>query len=591
MIEAAQRHGGGGPAPSPSAEIRSQAIAKLKRAASLPRTPDGRRPPAQQLKGSGPSVPQYSHDRTGSSSAEDSSTPSPTKPSSCEDYGDQELLSPSFGGPPYNHSGAASAMQRTPSDASSFHIPTPPHVAYASSSNASPFFSAQPSPVGPNADWAAYQLAQSYLPSISPVPAPPSSFPANLHATAVANGAGRNTPSPLPTLGELRNLSRSNSAAARANAMNKLVGGGGGGMALTPTRSTNVGTPLSSSEEDVTLSIPGSRPSLYRSGTIGVPRMFGIVSDTPSDSGSGSVDDTAIVSQIPDTQFDVPRPRLQRSFTVSSSNMGEERRSAVGRRMVERLAERRAARQQEEEEVRKLWEERRHTRGSAKLLVDPPSSTEATPTRPPIPVSAPPTALTGGDDGDDGTSPTSARGPSAFAGGAALGVAGLLGRDFLSASDRTASRSTQRSDDVFEFQSHLSRNISTRTARTEAPEASPATRPSPLYEAIADHSNGGLISGGEHLAPQPQGQDDCTPINIPELSMLTPTKPTRNNNEPSSSSGTSMGSVGMRGHRPTASFDSRSSYGSRDSRSTDGGGGQDGGHYWDQGWFRNINAF
>lgn len=574
MASTPTRYGAAQPPPQ-SAEIRSQAIAKLRRAASLPRTPDGRRP-AQPFNGSGPSSRRYDQDTGGGSSAEGASSPSPTKQAAQDDYGDEELLSPSPGRPLYPRAGAA--LQRSASDSSSFHVPTPPHMAYSSSSNTSPFYSAHASPVVPGPDWAAYQLAQSYLPSISPVPAPPSSFPANLQATT--NAAGRNTPSPLPTLGELRNLSRSNSAAARANAMNKLVGGGNA-LASTPTRSTNVGTPFSSSEEDVTLTIPGARPSLYRSGTIGVPRMFGIASDAASD--SGSVDDTAIVSQIPDTQFDVPRPRLQRSFTVSSSNMGEERRSAVGRRMVERLAERRAARQQEEEEVRKLWEERRHTRGSAKIQVDAPSA-ESTPSRRavavPVPASAPPANASSGS-----FSSSQIAAVGGISGAAALGAAGFLGRDLLSGPDRTPSRSTERSDDVFEFQSHLSRNISTRTAKTEFAETSPVTRPSPLYQAIADKGNVDYIKGGDDAV---YGEDDRTPLDIPELPLLTPTKPTRSPKESMKTSGPSGNHT--RGVSTSMSNGSRSSYRSRDSRSTDAGD-EGAGHYWDQGWFRNINTF
>lgn len=476
------------PASTPSAEIRSLAIAKLKRAASLPRTPDGRRQ-LQPRAGGGPSATASEDSHGAPSSLESGMTPSPTKDPL---YGDEEFLASSPAGH-HIFGGGAITMQRSASDSSSFHIPTPPHMTYGSA-NASPFFTAQASPAStPGTDWAAYQLAQSYLPSISPVPptnstnptAPPSSFPANL--TTPGGAGGRNTPSPLPSLGELRNLSRSNSAAARQNAMNKLIGGGGGGGAVTPTKSRNVGATLSSSEEDVTLSLPGSARALHRSGTIGVPRMFGMPAETV-------VDETAIdtaIAPIPDTAYDVPRPRLQRSFTVSSSNMGEERRSAVGRRMVERLGARRAARQQEETEVRQLWEERRRTRGSQKGIdISTPDGTPPRPQAPPASVPAKPP-------------------PTAFAGLAAGGgVAALLAS---SGADRTPSRSTQRSDDVFEYEGHLKRTMSTRTARTDAFDGSPASESRPLFEDMGE-------IGGEH------GVDDPTPLEIPELPFATPTK-------------------------------------------------------------------
>lgn len=400
-------------------------------------------------------------------------------------------------------------MQRSGSESSSFNIPTPPHMAY-SSANASPFFTAQASPAStPGTDWAAYQLAQSYLPSISPVPpsngtsttaAPPSSFPGNL---TTPGGGGRNTPSPLPSLGELRNLSRSNSAAARQNAMNKLIGG-----AVTPTKSRNVGGPqLSSSEEDVTLSLPGStRGALHRSGTIGVPRMFGMPAET-------AVDDTT-VTPIPDTAYDVPRPRLQRSFTVSSSNMGEERRSAVGRRMVERLGARRAARQQEDSEVRQLWEERRRTRGSQKGIdIATPDGTPPRPAAPPVsaPAKPPPTAFAG----------------ALAAGAGATGAATFLATTAVA--DRTPSRSTQRSD-VFEYESHLKRNASARTARTEALDGSPVSDSRPLFEDMGE-------IGGEH------GVDDPTPLEIPELPFATPTK--HSTHESISSSATTVMGKGL----------------------------------------------
>lgn len=442
--------------PSPSAEIRSQAIAKLKRAASLPRNPDGRRalqlqtPPrpnpgftSQPGLGRGPSDDNVNGSSTGHSVA---ATPTSIR---FDDYSEpEELLDQTDPFDSYAY-GNGTMMQRSASDSSGFI----PQVTYSTTST--PFYSAQPSPVsGPGPDWAAYQLAQSYLPSISPIPTstPPSAFPGNL----TASGAGRNTPSPLPTLGELRNLSRSNSAAARANAMNKLTGGT---YTPTPSRSLASTTPVSS-EEDVTLGLPGARPSLHRAGTIGIPRMFGLAVDEPVD--DDVVTPPTAEAPIPDTAFDVPRPRLQRSFTVSSSNMGEERRSAVGRRMVERLAERRAARQKEEQEVRVLWEERRRTKqlsmmsGSRDSAAS--SSTNTEQQRTPL---YSPQAVTA-----NSISP--------------LASIALLGRGPVPAA---ADRNSEPSEEgAFEFESHLNRSVSTRTARSARGEVIEPKVPSPLSE-------------------------------------------------------------------------------------------------------------
>lgn len=442
--------------PSPSAEIRSQAIAKLKRAASLPRNPDGRRalqlqtPPrpnpgftSQPGLGRGPSDDNVNGSSTGHSVA---ATPTSIR---FDDYSEpEELLDQTDPFDSYAY-GNGTMMQRSASDSSGFI----PQVTYSTTSTL--FYSAQPSPVsGPGPDWAAYQLAQSYLPSISPIPTstPPSAFPGNL----TASGAGRNTPSPLPTLGELRNLSRSNSAAARANAMNKLTGGT---YTPTPSRSLASTTPVSS-EEDVALGLPGARPSLHRAGTIGIPRMFGLAVDEPVD--DDVVTPPTAEAPIPDTAFDVPRPRLQRSFTVSSSNMGEERRSAVGRRMVERLAERRAARQKEEQEVRVLWEERRRTKqlsmmsGSRDSAAS--SSTNTEQQRTPL---YSPQAVTA-----NSISP--------------LASIALLGRGPVPAA---ADRNSEPSEEgAFEFESHLNRSVSTRTARSARGEVIEPKVPSPLSE-------------------------------------------------------------------------------------------------------------
>ena len=413
--------------PPSSAQVRSQAIAKLKRAASLPRTPAGRRQAPQGMDSeshpppAGP-VGQMVHD--------DQTDPYSTVPDlmlhqkqSPMPADHQEVLSPSPVAQSFDHANmyntpmsATIQMQRSASASSSFHIPTTPHLAYGQNLG-TPYLNSSSSSGTP--DWAAMQLAHSYLPSLSP---------------AVANhqGQGRNTPSPLPTLGELRTLQRSNSAVARAHAMSKLTGG----------RDTP-------SDEDHTLHDSMGQAGLHRADSLGAPRLLGMTSARAREAPEPAQEVGATLE---------PRPRLQRSFTVSSSNMGEERRSAVGRRMVERLAERNAARQNEEEEVRRLWEERRaaaetqdgaHGQNEQReeesrdtgitddvdeesdILPSVPILQRTTPSHPP-----PPHAEHTTSD------------------------------DMLSAPDRPTSRGTMRSaEEAFEYEAHLRRSLSSRTAR------------------------------------------------------------------------------------------------------------------------------
>ncbi|WWC62483.1 uncharacterized protein I303_105079 [Kwoniella dejecticola CBS 10117] len=311
--------------PPTSAEVRSQAVAKLKRAASLPRRPDGRRPSLAQAAHSedDAQIPAYD-DRTLNDQQHHHAGPSSISISSPNPSDMQEVLSPSPVNASFDHANiypsptpsASTQMQRSVSASSTYHPINTPYYPHTP----------------PPADWAAMQLAQSYLPSLAPTGLSPNPYP---HSVPI--GVGRNSPSPLPTLGEIASLQRSNSNAARAKAMSKLTGGRD-----TPQP-----------EEDFTLSTP-SRVNLARAGTLGGPKMLDLAILKRNEAV-----ETPTESLAPAAAMLEARPRLQRSFTVSSSNMGEERRSAVGRRMVERLAERRAARQKEEDEVRRLWEERR----------------------------------------------------------------------------------------------------------------------------------------------------------------------------------------------------------------------------------------
>ena len=419
--------------PENPSEVRSQAIAKLKRAASLPRTPAGQRPPIKNRDG---------HSTATSTEAiqERSVEPGRTDPIGDQGHWDshdaQEILSPSPIARTFDHANmyaSTPGMQRSGSSSSSYHIPTPPQFTSGQSMGGGQYYLPTSAPSG-TPDWAAMQLAHSYLPSLSPVGMPPSPM--------MPQGPpemGRHTPSPLPTLGELRTLQRSNSAAARAQAMSKLTGGRD-----TPSESSRAPTPL------VTAMTGGA--SLHRAGTVGAPRFMGI--ERPKEESvmvSPKADDHPTISE--------PKPRLQRSFTVSSSNMGEERRSAVGRRMVERLAERRAARQKEEEEVRKLWEERRGTAHSVEYAIEDDSET-------------------GGDDvdQDDGVQNQELGGdPPALRRISPIEPAHPFNRnpgasDFLQLPDRDQDRPISRvtmksTDEPFQYESHLSRSLSGRTAR------------------------------------------------------------------------------------------------------------------------------
>ncbi|ORY31383.1 hypothetical protein BCR39DRAFT_558172 [Naematelia encephala] len=395
--------------PQTPAEVRSQAVAKLKRAASLPRQRDGRRPTLPNLQNASPTPPD----------AQASPVPMSTEPGLSNfiispNYGAEEFLSPSPVTQTFNHAGLyptqGPSMSRTPSGSSSYHIPTPPHMG-----SSSPYYnSASPSPTP---DWASLHLAQSYLPSLSPIGLGP------------VLGKGRNTPSPLPSLGDLRDLQRSNSAAARAKAMSKLTGG----------RNTP-------SEEDQVIHGIQLRPNLQRSDSLGAPRPVAVLAALPT----------------PEPAFAESKPRLQRSFTVSSSNMGEERRSAVGRRMVERLAERRAARDQEELEVRKLWQERRAEVDDGRSDQDSeeeehiiPLVNRSSPLEPLKPTFTPPQDM-----------------------------------DMLNP-DRPISRNTMRSNaEPFEYEAHLRRSLSSRTARGAvgtAPEILPRLAEPMQINATAEH--------------------------------------------------------------------------------------------------------
>jgi hypothetical protein len=164
-------------------------------------------------------------------------------------------------------------------------------------------------------------------------------------------------------------------------------------------------------QDDLTVK-PNRAGRLQRSGTVGA-RMFNIPSTN------------TIVPEVPtpqgETVAEPVRPRLQRSFTVSSTNMGEERRSAVGRRMVERLAERQGVEVEDAEE-------------ETNEQSDLPAVHRHSPAEP----------------------PAERLGP-----GVSFGHTEMLG-----VPDRPVSRETMRSNGgPFEYEMHLRRSLSSRTAR------------------------------------------------------------------------------------------------------------------------------
>jgi hypothetical protein len=409
--------GNDGPVPplasSPTpAELRSQAVAKLKRAASLPRTPAGRRPPAQN-------EPTLEDSRHLTASQTPSSYISRTVPISPTNYEGQEVLSPSP--PAYDHSSLYPVMmQRSISASSSFQ-------AGSSVSYSPAYYSASSSPVP---DWGAVQLAQSSFPSLSPLP-PPSSFP-----TGFAHG--RNTPSPLPSLGELRTLQRSNSAMARAHAMSKLTGGRN-----TPNEEGSV--PLS---------------NLTRSDSLGLHTI--LAAPTAVDTSH----------EESNTVLAASRPRLQRSFTVSSSNMNEERRSAVGRKMVARLGARRPVELDAGEEVRQIWQEKR---AAASQATSHYSEQELA-----LPV-------------------VQQNIPKAVE-----AVEMSQHQDALMVPERPISRSTMRSgEEAFEYESHLRRSLSSRTARGAGgtiPETTSVTTTQPEVEELQAQPQSPYFQLGPNLA-------------------------------------------------------------------------------------------
>lgn len=394
-------------------------------------------------------------------------------------------------------------MQRSASASSSYHMPTPPLLAGAYQSS-SPFYG---TPVQGHPDWTAMQLAQSYLPSLSPAGLPIPTF----------NGqhpqSGRNTPSPLPSLGELRSLQRSNSAMARAHAMSKLTGG----------RDTP-------SEEDLTIKRLPSHPGLQRADTLGplAQRSLGLgppAKEAEAEPKTEAADTLAL-----------PRPRLQRSFTVSSSNMGEERRSAVGRRMVMRLGERRAARQQEEEEVRRLWEEKR-------AAADRPDNHENDHEAEDEPKT---------EAGDDATPAISqdvipVLHRSSPADHAAATFSSTPTNDLLGVPDRPNSRSTTRSaEEAFEYEAHLRRSLSSRTARGAV---GTVTEPIPRSEDDSRRQD----EVEEHIH-DPSIHQALEPLALPRPSYATPIRHT-----PQASSSTE---ATLQGQSPGESVMSRDGLGS-----------------------------
>ena len=468
--------------PQDASAVRSQAVAKLKRAASLPRKSDGRRPSAREGDAGGsssrPSVEPLEEYQ-----------PGPSQPlADTNPYDDQEILSPSPVNQHFDHAHMydnTPGLQRSGSSSSSYQLPTPPQMTFGQVGNMAYYGSTPTSSHTP--DWAAMQLAHSYLPSISPIAFPPSPY---LHPGQPEPAPGRHTPSPLPTLGALRNLQRSNSAAARAQAMSKLTGG-----RETPSDESRAPTPL----------VQAAAPPLHRAGThLGASTLVEALGRKHEEVQPQPAREEPAISHAE------PRPRLQRSFTVSSSNMGEERRSAVGRRMVERLGERRAARQKEEDEVRRLWEERRAAAEASESPIDDGSDGDDV-------------ALGETEDEEDMTEtmPVFQRTSPVEPPSDRLAIPETHG--FLQAPNRPVSRGTIRStDEPFQYESHLRRSLSARTARGAVAAVEAQQRQNQAQQ----HSP--RISGDESHAYDdhevPQNLAPPEDMLVPRIPFITPTK-------------------------------------------------------------------
>lgn len=392
-----------------------------------------------------------------------------------EEGGDdrEEVLSPSPTNPTFDHVG----IYRSDSQNSDFNLPTPPTMLYPHS-NGTSYNGNSPAYGNSSAstpDWSAAHLAQSYLPSLSP---------AGLSPYGTHPHSSRNTPSPLPTLGDLRTLQRSNSAMARARAMDKLTGG----RDVSPV-------PPRPAKDDLTLA-PASGFKLQRSGTVG-PRVL--------EKQAEPVEELA--PDLPKANASPSRPRLQRSFTVSSTNMGEERRSAVGRRMVERLAERRAAREKEEAEVRQMWEEKR---AAAEQVEE---------RRPKTPEPA--------QEGAEGHIPLVHRSSPAEPPAEQMPhphavTFGQTETHTLGVPDRPISRETMRSNGgPFEYDSHLRRSLSSRTARGAVGVISSDSETDPI-PTVQENAVEQLDRQYDSPSPSyPQDNMDLTP---PRPAFITPSR-------------------------------------------------------------------
>ncbi len=343
---------------------------------------------------------------------------------------------------------------------------------------------AGPSPYTPH-DLAAYGHATAAAASRSATPSPSSFRPL---------APGRSTPSPLPSLGELRQLHRANSAAGRSAAMNKLMGGPG-----TPTTPTHgqIGPPpalhragsLSSSTMLATHSSPGSTrlrdaeptptfginsPSKRR----GPPRTA--IGDRGVDAQLGR---NTAVDASPDEAPPLARPRLERSYTVGNGG-GEERRSVIGRRMMQRLGTRVADRLEALEvpcPVRTAavrdpdFDTEAEGAKHAMLPADPPAS----PTITPVDATRMHSVLRDDSPTDPGVGAVAASAatfarspdttPSRHAPSAYLGGMSLAPNAALPGDARAPSRiSAMSGDDAFEYEAHLRRSASEKRRGTSA---------------------------------------------------------------------------------------------------------------------------
>lgn len=297
------------------------------------------------------------------------------------------------------------------------------------------------------------------------------------------------------------------------------------------------------------------QPGLQRAGSLGGNRLLG--ASQPASRGEEHQ------AKVEDSSLAVARPRLQRSFTVSSTNMGEERRSAVGRRMVAQLGKRREAREQEEDEVRKLWEERRAAADEANAgdkEVDGTHLTQIDSTQANPQDQAGAASLTNTDHRDEVIDHDDIPSVQRFSPNGrsdSIMERSQMSEDTLGVPDRSISRGTMRSaDEAFEYEAHLRRSLSSRTARGAVGTANEAIPKVEASSSIRDSASD--IHGDDQEEMHEHSiHQTLEPLPLPQPPFATPSTSRHTPNASTSTQNTIKGN-----HSPGESVASRDALGS-----------------------------